>query len=87
MKGIILLVLAVVFLLLAIVVGSRNADVVTINYLIAQIDMRVSTFMVVCLAVGFFLGISTILTKYLALKVRFTAMKRRLDKLQSSKPA
>jgi putative membrane protein len=71
--------------MIAVVVGFRNADVVTINYLIAQIEMRISTFMVVCLIIGFFLGFTTILTKYLALKVRFASMKRRLEKLAITK--
>lgn len=85
MKGIILIIIVIFLLLTAIVVGSRNADVVTINYLVAQIDMRQSTFMVLCIALGFFLGIATIVTKYLALKVRFASMKKRLDKLSTNK--
>lgn len=87
MKGIILIILVVFMLLTAIVVGSRNSDVVSINYLIAQVDMRISTFMVVCLFIGFFLGTATIWTKYLALKVRFASMRKRLDKLSADKPA
>lgn len=85
MKGVILLILAIILIMIAVVVGFRNADVVTINYLIAQIEMRISTFMVVCLIIGFFLGFTTILTKYLALKVRFASMKRRLEKLAINK--
>lgn len=85
MKGVILLILAIILIMIAVVVGFRNADVVTINYLIAQIEMRISTFMVVCLIIGFFLGFTTILTKYLALKVRFASMKRRLEKLAITK--
>jgi len=87
MKGIILIILVVFMLLTAIVVGSRNADVVTINYLVAQVDMRISTFMVVCLFIGFFLGSATILSKYLALKVRFASMKKRVEKLSADKSA
>lgn len=85
MKGVILLILAIILIMIAVVVGFRNADVVTINYLIAQIEMRISTFMVVCLIIGFFLGFTTIITKYLALKVRFASMKRRLEKLSINK--
>jgi putative membrane protein len=85
MKGIILLFFAIVFIMAAVVVGFRNSDVVSINYLIAQIDMRISTFMVVCISIGFFLGFSAILTKYLTLKVRFASMKRRLEKLAIDK--
>lgn len=85
MKGFILLILAIIFILVAVVVGFRNADVITVNYLIAQINMKISTFMLVCIFMGFFLGFSTILLKYLALKVRFATMKRRLEKLAVSK--
>lgn len=87
MKGIILFILAVILIMLAIVVGFSNADEVTINYLIAQTNMNISTFMVICLAIGFTLGFITILTKYLALKVRFASMKRRLEKLAIDKPS
>ncbi|MFT6267648.1 MAG: putative membrane protein [Alphaproteobacteria bacterium] len=87
MKGIILLILAIILIMIAVLVGFRNSDVVTINYLIAQLDMRISTFMVMCIIIGFFLGFITILTKYLALKVRFASMKRRLEKLAIDKTA
>ena len=85
MKGVILLIIAIILIMIAAIVGFRNADVVTINYLIAQIDMKVSTFMLICIFIGFFLGFTTILTKYLALKVRFASMKRRLEKLAINK--
>ncbi len=71
--------------MIAVLVGFRNSEVITINYLIAQLDMRVSTFMVVCIVFGFLLGFTTILTKYLALKLRFVSMKRRLEKLALDK--
>jgi putative membrane protein len=67
MKAILVIITVVLLVLLAIVVGSRNADIISVNYLIAQTDMRVSTFMVWSIAVGFILGICTILTKYLAI--------------------
>ena len=85
MKGIVLLIIAIILIMLAVVVGFRNADVVTINYLIAQIDMRISSFMVICIGVGFVLGFGTILSKYLALKVRHKSLKRRLEKLSIAK--
>ena len=85
MKGIILFILAIVLIMLAVIVGFRNADVVTINALIVQFNMRISTFMVICLVIGLTLGFITILTKYLALKVRFASMKRRLEKLAIDK--
>jgi putative membrane protein len=87
MKGIILLIIAIIIIMIAVLVGFQNSEVVTINYLIAQIDMQISMFMLVCLVIGFFLGFITIITKYLALKVRFAAMKRRVEKLSIDKSA
>jgi putative membrane protein len=81
MKAILVIITVVLLVLLAIVVGSRNADIISVNYLIAQTDMRVSTFMVWSIAVGFILGICTILTKYLALKVKVSLLTRKLNKL------
>ena len=77
MKGIILFIIVIVLLLTAIVVGARNNEIVTLNYLIAQIDLRISVLMAICIGLGIFVGISTMLTKYLALKLRFAHMKRR----------
>lgn len=87
MKGIILLIIAIIFIMIAVLIGFRNSEIVTLNYLIAQVDMRISTFMLVCIIIGFFLGFTTILTKYLALKLRFVSMKRRLEKLALNKSA
>lgn len=87
MKGLILLIIAIILIMIAVLVGFQNTEVVTINYLIAQVDMRISMFMLVCISIGFFLGFSTIVTKYLALKVRFGSTKRRLEKLSVDKSA
>jgi putative membrane protein len=80
MKAILVVIIVVLLVLLAIVVGSRNAEVISVNFLIAQAEMRVSTFMVWSICAGFVLGISTILSKYLALRVRVTLLTRKLNK-------
>jgi putative membrane protein len=81
MKAILVILTVVLLVLLAIVVGSRNAEIISVNYLIAQTEMRVSTFMVWAMCVGFILGICTILTKYLALRVKVAMLTRKLNKL------
>lgn len=81
MKAILVILTVVLLVLLAIVVGSRNAEVITVNYLIAQTDMRVSTFMILSICAGFILGLCTILTKYLALKLKVSLLTRKLNKL------
>ena len=86
MKGIVLIVVVIFILLLAIVIGARNSEFVTVEMLIVKSEMRLSTFMVFSLLAGFFVGLSTILTKYLVLRVRFANMKKRIDKLTQTKP-
>ncbi|WP_395343335.1 lipopolysaccharide assembly protein LapA domain-containing protein [Ningiella sp. W23] len=81
MKAILVIIIVVLLVLLAIVVGSRNADIITVNYLIAQTDMRVSTFMVWSIIAGFIIGVCTIFTKYLALRVKVGMLNRKLNKL------
>nr|WP_136252234.1 LapA family protein [Ningiella ruwaisensis] len=81
MKAILVIIIVVLLLLLALVVGSRNAELISVNYLIAQTEMRVSTFMVWSMLAGFILGMSTILTKYLALRVKVSLLSRKLNKL------
>ncbi|MDT0594281.1 lipopolysaccharide assembly protein LapA domain-containing protein [Glaciecola petra] len=85
MKGIVLFVIVLFILLLAIVVGARNSSLITVELLVIQTEMRLSTFMIFSLFAGFFVGISTILTKYLVLRLRFANMKKRLDKLSLEK--
>lgn len=85
MKGIVLFVIVIFILLVAIVVGARNSSLVTVELLVMQAEMRLSTFMVFSLLAGFFVGLSTILTKYLVLRLRFANMKKRLDKLSLEK--
>ncbi len=87
MKGLLLTVFVIAVLLLAIVVGARNSDIVNINYLIAQVELRVSTFMVICLVLGFLMGITTIILKYLALRLRYSNLKRKLQKISADKPS
>ena len=81
MRAILIVIIVVLLVLLAIVVGSRNADIISVNYLIAQTEMRVSTFMVLSLCAGFVLGVCTILSKYLALRVKVAMLTRKLNKL------
>lgn len=85
MKVIIYLLIAIILLMLAAAIGTRNTDVITVNYMIFQSSMKTSAFMVYFVGLGFLLGILIMLTKYLSLKLRFTAMKRRLDKLAVEK--
>lgn len=81
MKGILVFVVIVVLFMLAIVVGSQNTQIISVNYLIAQAEMRVSTFMVITISLGFTLGVLVMITRFLAVKLRLKLAQRRLKKL------
>ena len=82
MKGILSFLFAVILLVVAIVVGSRNQDVVTINYLIAQSDMRESTLMAVMLGSGVVIGMMTMMVNWLKLSWQVSSLKSQIKKLQ-----
>ncbi|MCF6434029.1 MULTISPECIES: lipopolysaccharide assembly protein LapA domain-containing protein [Pseudoalteromonas] len=48
--------LALVFILLAFVVGTQNPNLVDVNYIIASSTLPLSTLMSVCFIVGVFVG-------------------------------
>lgn len=82
MKGILTFLLLVLVLVFAIIVGSRNQDVITINYLIAQSDMRESTLMAITLGTGVVIGMMTMFFNWLKLSWQVSSLKSQVKRLQ-----
>lgn len=82
MKGLLTFLLLVLVLVFAIVVGSRNQDVITINYLIAQSEMRESTLMAITLGAGVVIGILTMFFNWLKLSWQVSSLKSQVKRLQ-----
>ncbi|QCZ93407.1 DUF1049 domain-containing protein [Salinimonas iocasae] len=80
MKGIISLLIIVFLLALAFAIGSQNEAVVTVNYLIAKAQLRISTLIAISLAVGVIIGLLIMLTSWLSLRVKLTSTRSRLKK-------
>lgn len=68
-------ILMLLILVFAIVVGSQNDQLVTVNYLIAQTEMRLSTLMSIMLALG-------VLFTLLLVSLHVMRLKWRLNRLQ-----
>jgi putative membrane protein len=85
MKGIIVFVVIILLLMVSIVIGSQNTQTISVNYLIAQAELRVSTFMVITISMGFIMGLLLMLARFLALKVQNKLLHRRLKKLSKEK--
>lgn len=82
MKGLLTFLLLVLVLVFAIVVGSRNQDVITINYLIAQSEMRESTLMAITLGAGVVIGMMTMFFNWLKLSWQVSSLKSQVKRLQ-----
>lgn len=82
MKGLLTFLLLVVVLVFAIVMGSRNQDVITINYLIAQSEMRESTLMAITLGTGVVIGMLTMFVNWLKLSWQVSSLKSQVKRLQ-----
>ena len=80
LKGIISLLIVVFLLALAFAIGSQNEAVVTVNYLIAKAQLRISTLIAISLAVGVIIGLLIMLTSWLSLRVKLTSTRSRLKK-------
>jgi putative membrane protein len=81
-KGLLTFLLLVLVLVFAIVVGSRNQDVITINYLIAQSEMRESTLMAITLGAGVVIGMLTMFFNWLKLSWQVSSLKSQVKRLQ-----
>lgn len=81
MKAIIVFVVIILLLMISIVIGSQNTQMITVNYVIAKAELRVSTFMVITIAIGFVIGFLMMLLRFLGLKVQNKLLQRRLKKL------
>jgi len=81
MKAIIVFVVIILLLMISIVIGSQNTQMISVNYVIAKAELRVSTFMVITIAIGFLIGFLIMLLRFLGLKVQNKLLQRRLKKL------
>lgn len=81
MKGLFSFLLLLLVLIVAIIVGSRNQELLTINYLIAQSQIRESTLMAICLGLGVIIGIVSMFSSWLRLTWQVTSLKSQVKKL------
>lgn len=85
MKGIVSLIVIVVLLGLAFAVGTQNDAEVTVNYLIAQAHIRISTLIAISLSLGVVIGILIMLATWLKLRVQLLATRAKLRRLNKDK--
>lgn len=83
MKGLIIFLLVVLLLCVSVVIGSQNDQLVTVNYLIAQSTLRLSTLLAIAVAIGFLIGLLCIVISWLSMRLQLGLVKQKLKKLRS----
>ncbi|GGW97348.1 LapA family protein [Alteromonas halophila] len=81
MRAILSVLVIVVLLALAFAVGSQNDAVVSVNYLIAQSDTRLSTLIAIALAMGVVIGVLIMLASWLSLRLKVVALRAKVRRL------
>lgn len=82
MKGLIIVLLVIALLCLFVFVGAQNSQPVTVNFIIAQATLQLSTLLAIVLSIGVALGVSFVLSHWLSLRVKLGLTKLKLKKLQ-----
>ncbi|MDG1123061.1 MAG: LapA family protein [Glaciecola sp.] len=81
MKGLFTFLVLIIVLVIAIIIGSRNQELVTINYLIAQSELRESTLMAIILSLGIVIGMLTMFGSWLKLSWQVKSLKNQVKRL------
>ncbi|MEC8416345.1 MAG: LapA family protein [Pseudomonadota bacterium] len=85
MKGILAFLLILVLLTFAFVIGSQNETLITVNYLIAQANLRVSTLIAITLSIGVGIGVLLMLVSWLRLRVQLLTAQSKLQSLENNR--
>ncbi|MBT4883738.1 MAG: LapA family protein [Glaciecola sp.] len=81
MKGLFTFLVLIIVLVIAIIIGSRNQELITINYLIAQSELRESTLMAIILSLGVVIGMLTMFGSWLKLSWQVKSLKNQVKRL------
>ncbi len=81
MKGLFTFLVFIIVLVIAIIIGSRNQELITINYLIAQSELRESTLMAIILSLGIVIGMLTMFGSWLKLSWQVKSLKNQVKRL------
>jgi putative membrane protein len=80
-KGLFTFLVLIIVLVIAIIIGSRNQELITINYLIAQSELRESTLMAIILSLGVVIGMLTMFGSWLKLSWQVKSLKNQVKRL------
>lgn len=78
MKGLLSIIVIVLILLVAIAIGSQNDSEVTVNYLIAQSTISISTFIALTLGAGIVVGVLLVTPALVQAKIKLALLKQKV---------
>ena len=82
LKGILTILAILILLTFAFVIGTQNEAYITVNYLIAQANMRVSTLIAIALSLGVLVGILIMSASWLRLRVQLLSANSKINSLK-----
>ena len=83
MKSVITLIITILLFLVAIVIGLKNQQVVNLNYIVAQSEIRLATLLAIIFVIGFVASAVIAMLFYVKLKIKnrqLLKMTKRQDK-------
>ncbi len=83
MRGLALFLVVIVLVCVFVLIGAQNSQTVTVNFLIAQATLKLSTLMAIIMTIGVAIGLCILMTSWLALRVKLGIAKQKLKKLQN----
>jgi putative membrane protein len=83
-KGLLLLLFMLLMLVVAGFIGSQNSHLVSVNYILAETNLRMSVLLAVTFSLGIIFAVILILGYILRLKWRISSLERKNKKLSLS---
>tara|TARA_R110002153_G_scaffold264615_2_gene426645 strand:- start:4809 stop:5081 length:273 start_codon:yes stop_codon:yes gene_type:complete len=80
-KGLLLLLFMLLMLVVAGFIGSQNSHLISINYILAETEMRMSVLLAVTFSLGVVFSVILIIGYILRLKWRISSLERKNKKL------
>lgn len=82
MKGILTILVILVLLTFAFVIGTQNDALISVNYLIAQAEIRISTLIAISLTLGVIVGVLIMSASWLRLRVQLLSANSKINSLK-----
>jgi len=82
LKGILTILVILVLLTLAFVIGTQNETQITVNYLVAQASIRLSTLIAITLTLGVIIGLLIMSASWLRIRMQLVAARSKINSLK-----